>query len=89
MLENIYRKGYLKIDEISQELGMPKSLVEQMIQELKNKEYLKIATPLEEAAVSFCPLKSKCHIKTAGIVRSYILTEKAKNCLKYKNNPTK
>ena len=89
MLENIYRKGYLKIDEISQELGIPKSLVEQIIQELKNKEYLKIVTPVEETYCSFCPLKSKCHIKTAGIVRSYILTEKAKNCLKYKNNPTK
>jgi len=77
VLENIYRKGYLKIDEISQELGIPKSLVEQIIQELKNKEYLKIATSLEEAYCSFCPLKSKCHIKTAGIIRSYILTEKA------------
>jgi len=38
MLENIYRKSYLKIDEISQELGIPKSLVEQIIQELKNKD---------------------------------------------------
>ena len=82
MLENIYRKGYLKIDEISQELGIPKSLVEQIIQELKNKEYLKIVIPLKETYCSFCPLKSKCHIKTAGIVRSYILTEKAKKLLK-------
>ncbi|MCD6256004.1 MAG: hypothetical protein J7J44_07015 [Deltaproteobacteria bacterium] len=37
----IYRKGYLKIDEISRELGVPKSLVEQIIQGLINKEYLK------------------------------------------------
>ena len=81
MLENIYRKGYLKIDEISRELGIPKSLVEQIIQELKNKNYLKIVTPLEEAYCSLCPLRSKCHIKTAGIVRSYILTEKAKRLL--------
>jgi len=82
VLENIYRKGYLKIDEISQELGIPKSLVEQIVQELKNKEYLKIVTPLEEAYCSFCPLTSKCHIKTAGIARCYILTEKAKKLLK-------
>jgi len=56
-------------------------LVEQIIQELKNKDYLKIVTPLEEAYCSFCPLRSKCHIKTAGIVRSYVLTEKAKRLL--------
>jgi len=82
VLENIYRKGYLKIDEISRELGIPKSLVEQIIQELKNKNYLKIITPLEEAYCSLCPLRSKCHIKTAGIARCYMLTEKAKKYLK-------
>jgi len=48
---------------------------------LKNKEYLKIVTPLEKAYCSLCPLEFKSHIKTTGIVRYYILTEKAKNCL--------
>jgi len=76
VLEHIYRKGYVKVDEISEELGIPKSLVEHVIRELKNKKYL------EEAYCSFCPLKSKCHIKTAGVIKSYILTEKAKRLLK-------
>jgi len=82
VLEHIYRKGYVKVDEISEELGIPKSLVEHVIRELKNKKYLEILIPLEEAYCSFCPLKSKCHIKTAGVIKSYILTEKAKRLLK-------
>lgn len=77
VLKCIYEKGCIKVDEISQESGISNSLAEHIIQELKEKEYLKVATPLgEEASCSFCPLKSGCHIKTAGVVKSYMLTEK-------------
>lgn len=82
VLKCISEKGYIKADEISEELGISKSLVEHVVQELKDKGYLRAATPLGvETSCSFCPLKFTCQIKTAGVVKSYVLTEKGKNVM--------
>lgn len=82
VLEYICDKGRIKVDEISQELGIPKGLVEHIAQELKGKEYLKAVTPSgEEGSCSFCPLRFTYQIKTAGGVKSYMLTEKGKKLL--------
>jgi len=82
VLKHIHQKGYIKINEISRELKIPKSLAEQVIEELKKKNYLETATPSNEARCNFCLLKSKCRIKTACVIKSYVLTEKAKRLLK-------
>lgn len=82
VLERLCKKGYIKVDEISQELCISKGLAEHVIQELKDKEYLKAVTLLgKEAYCSFCPLRLTCQIKTAGTAKSYILTEKGKKLL--------
>lgn len=82
VLKCIYEKGYIKVDEISQELHISKGLVEHIVQELKGKEYLKVVIPMgEKAYCIFCPLRSTCHIKTAGVIKSYRLTEKGKKLL--------
>lgn len=79
----IYEKGYIKADEVSQELGVSRGLVEYAIQKMKDKEYLiPVASLNREASCSFCPLKSTCNIKTAGTAKSYVLTEKGKELLK-------
>jgi hypothetical protein len=82
VLKCICRKRYINVAEISREISIPMGLVEHAIQKLKGMEYLKVITPLnEETPCSFCPLKSSCHIKTAGAVKSYILTEKGRKLL--------
>jgi len=83
VLRHAYKKGYINIDEISRELEISKSLLEHIIRELKDKEYLKTATPLDEKAYcSFCPLVFKCHTKKAEVIKSYILTEKGRKLLR-------
>lgn len=73
----------MKVDEISRELSISSGLVEYAIQKLKYKEYLIPVAPLnKEASCSFCPLKSTCNIKTAGVVKSYMLTEKGKRSMR-------
>lgn len=82
VLECVCEKGCIKVDEISRELSLSKGLVEYAIQKLKELEYLELVAPLnEEAYCSFCLLKSSCHIKTAGVAKSYMLTEKGKKLL--------
>jgi len=57
-------------------------LVEHAIQKLKEMEYLKVITPLnEENPCSFCPIKSSCHTKTAGVVKFYMLAERGRKLL--------
>jgi len=82
VLKCICKKRYINATEISREISIPMGLVEQAIQELKEMEYLKVITPLnEETPCSFCPLKSSCHIKTVGVVKSYMLTENGRKLL--------
>ena len=82
VLRWICKKGYIKVDEISRELNISSGLIEYAIQKLKDKEYIiSIASLNKEASCSFCSLKSSCYIKTAGVVKSYILTEKGKKLL--------
>jgi len=82
VLKCICKKRYINTAEISRELSIPKGLVEHAIQKLKGMEYLKVITPLnEETPCSFCPLKSGCHIKTAGVVKSYMLAERGRKLL--------
>lgn len=82
VLECICEKGYIKVDEISQEPGISRGLVEHVVQELKDKEYLKVVTPLgEDASCSFCPLRFTCQLNTTEIVKSYMLSEKGKKLL--------
>jgi len=81
-LECICKKGYIKVDDISEELSVSKGLVEHVVQELKDKGYLRVATPLgEEASCIFCPLRLTCQIKTAGVAKSYVLTNKGEKLL--------
>lgn len=82
VLKCIHEKGFIKVDEISRELSLSRGLVEYAVQKLKELEYLKVVIPLNgEAYCSFCPLKSSCHTKTAGVLKSYMLTEKGKGLL--------
>ena len=82
VLKCIHEIGFIKVDEISQELSISSGLVEFAIQKLKDKEYLIPVAPLnEEVSCNFCPLKSSCNIKTAGIAKSYLLTEKGRELL--------
>jgi len=41
----------------------------------------KIHLQSQQVSCSFCPLKSTCNIKTAGVAKSYMLTEKGKKLL--------
>jgi len=82
VLKWICKKRYINAAEISRELRIPMGLVEHAIQKLKEMEYLKVITPLnEENPCSFCPLKSSCHIKTVGVVKSYMLTQNGRKLL--------
>ena len=82
VLKCICKKRYINAAEISRDLGIPMGLVEHAIQKLKGKEYLMVITPLnEETPCSFCPLKSSCQIKTAGVVKSYMLAERGRKLL--------
>lgn len=89
-LEYISEKGYIKVDEISQELGIPKGLAEHVIQELKEKEYLRVTAPInEESAWSFCLHRVSCHVETAKVIKFYVLTEKGKGLLAPNENKNK
>jgi len=85
VLEYISEKGYIKSDEIVQELDISKGLVEHIIQELKKKEYLKVIAPIdEESACTLCPRRAGCHIKE-NIIECYVLTMKGKRLLTHSN----
>jgi len=81
VLRCICEKGYMKVDEISRELSISSGLVEYAIEKLKADRYIIPVMPPSESLCDPCPLKSSCNIKTLGIVKSYLLTEKGKKLL--------
>jgi len=71
----------VKVDEIGRELNILGGLVEYAIEKLKADEYILPVTPPSDNLCSLCSLKSSCSIKTPGITKFYLLTEKGKNLL--------
>jgi DNA-binding MarR family transcriptional regulator len=85
MLEYISDKGYIKVDEISQQFGVPKSSVEHAFQELLRKEYIRVLhSEDEKITCASCPLKNVCCRESKGI-KYYVLTEKGKELLSGRN----
>jgi DNA-binding PadR family transcriptional regulator len=81
VLRCICEKGHMKVDEISRELSISSGLVEYAIEKLKADKYIILAMSPSESLCDHCLLKSSCNIKTLGIVKSYLLTEKGKKLL--------
>jgi DNA-binding MarR family transcriptional regulator len=82
MLEYISDKGYIKVDEISQQFGVSKSFVEYAIQELLRKEYIKMfSSEDEKTTCALCPFKNVCYMRKAKGIKYYVLTEKGKELL--------
>ena len=81
VLRCICEKGYMKVDEISRELSISSGLVEYAVEKLKADKYIILVMPPSESLCDPCLLKSSCNIKTPGIVKSYLLTEKGKKLL--------
>jgi len=82
MLEYISDKGYVKVDEISQRFGVPKSFVEHAFQELLRKEYIRMFDSEDEKITcALCPLKNACYMRKAKSIKYYALTEKGKGLL--------
>jgi DNA-binding MarR family transcriptional regulator len=62
MLKYISDKGYIKVDEISQQFGVPKSFVEHVFQELLRKEYIRVLhSEDEKITCASCLLKNVCY----------------------------
>jgi DNA-binding MarR family transcriptional regulator len=86
MLEYISDKGYVKVDEISQQFGVPKSFVEHAFQELLRKEYIRVLhSEDEKITCASCPLKNVCYIGKSKGIKYYVLTEKGKELLSREN----
>jgi len=81
VLRCICKKGYIKVNQVSQELNISSGLVQYAIEKLKADKYIIPAMSPSESLCSICPLKSSCNMKTLGIARSYLLTEKGKELL--------
>jgi predicted transcriptional regulator len=86
MLEYISDKGYIKVDEISQQFGVPKSFVEHAFQELLRKEYIKMLNSEDKKITCvLCPLKNSCYMRKTKSIKYYMFTEKGKRLLSRKN----
>ena len=82
MLEYISDKGYIKVDEISQLFGVPKSFVEHVVQELMRKEYIKMFNSEDEKITcALCFHKNACCMRKAKGIKCYVLTERGKGLL--------
>ena len=86
MLEYISDKGYVKVDEISQQFGVPKSFVEHAFQELLRKEYIRVLhSEDKKITCASCPLKNVCCKGESKGIKYYVLTEKGKELLSGRN----
>jgi len=82
MLKYISDKGYIKVNEISQQFGVPKSFVEHAFQELLRKEYIRVLhSEDEKITCTSCLLKNAYCLRKAKGIKYYVLTEKGKGLL--------
>lgn len=88
VLRWISEKKYVKIDEISRDLGIPSGLVELIIRELVGRKYIVSIADLSKGACNTCPLRSICKFKVR-FVKSYMLTERGKRLLERSYEKTK
>ncbi len=83
VLATIQSSGLVNASLISQELGIPRSLVEYAIEQLKTNGY--IASLGEEShgksSCRTCLLKSSCSISQLNPLKLYIVTEKGQKLL--------